>query len=164
MSGNGTNGTVTSGYGSLASNRAAMDEFLSKMRNSGNVYASCEAAGVSRTTAYRWRKKWATFAAEWNDAKDDAVDRLDLEAWKRATQGRSDRLLMFLLKAHKPDVYNPVQRQVVTGQVITQRTAQELSDAELMAIAALGAVETQAGEGGINDDLASGGSEGDTAT
>ena len=55
-------------------------------------------------------------------------------------------------------------RQVVTGQVYTQQTAQELSDAELMAIAALGAVEHQAGEGGTDDDLASGGSEGDSAT
>ena len=141
-----------------------MEKFVARMRNSGNVRLSCVAAGIPRSTAYYWRRKFKTFEREWNEAKEDAVDGLDAEAWKRATEDKSDRLLMFLLKAHKPDVYNPVQRQVVTGQVYTQQTAQELSDAELMAIAALGAVEHQAGEGGTDDDLASGGSEGDSAT
>ena len=87
-----------------------MDEFLERMRKSGNVYLSCAAAGIPRRTAYRWRDKWATFAEKWDEAKDDAVDKLDAEAWKRATDGASDRLLMFLLKAHKPEVYSPVQR------------------------------------------------------
>ena len=96
-------------YKTLSDVRTQIDEFLSKMRNSGNIRASCEAAHISRATAYRWRAQWSTFAAEWDEAKDDAVDWLDLEAWKRATQGQSDRLLMFLLKAHKPSVYSPVQ-------------------------------------------------------
>ena len=80
------------------------------MKNSGNVRASCSAAGISRSAAYVWRNRFKTFAKEWDEAKDDAVDALDLEAWKRATEGASDRLLMFLLKAHKPSVYNPVTR------------------------------------------------------
>lgn len=106
--GHGTNGT-------LASNREAMDAFLERMRTSGNVYLSCKAAGVPRRTVYNWRKKWSTFADEWDEAKDDAVDRLDAEAWKRAVDGQSDRLLMFLLKAHKPEVYNPINRQEISG-------------------------------------------------
>ena len=97
-------------YKTLADVRTQIDEFLSKMRNSGNIRASCEAAHISRATAYRWRAQWSTFAAEWDEAKDDAVDWLDLEAWKRATQGQSDRLLMFLLQAHRPDVYKPITR------------------------------------------------------
>ena len=92
-----------------------MDEFLERMRKSGNVYLSCAAAGIPRRTAYRWRDKWATFAEKWDEAKDDAVDKLDAEAWKRATDGASDRLLMFLLKAHKPEVYSPVQRMSHEG-------------------------------------------------
>ena len=43
------------------------------------------------------------------------MDGLDAEAWKRATEGASDRLLMFLLKAHRPDVYNPVRRTEISG-------------------------------------------------
>jgi transposase-like protein len=87
-----------------------MDAFLERMRQSGNVFLSCRAAGVPRRTIYRWRDRWSTFAAEWDEAKEDAVDKLDAEAWRRATEEASDRLLMFLLKAHKPSVYNPIQR------------------------------------------------------
>jgi len=107
----------SNGNGTLASNREAMNRFLDRMRQSGNVYLSAKAAGVPRRTVYYWRKKWSTFAAEWNDAKDDAVDKLDAEAWRRATDGASDRLLMFLLKAHKPSVYNPVVKQELSGDL-----------------------------------------------
>jgi len=93
----------------LAQARPTMDRFLARYRNSGNIRASCKAADVSRSTIYYWRDKYVTFARQMKDAKEDAVDALDLEAWRRATDGASDRLLMFLLKAHKPEVYNPVQ-------------------------------------------------------
>ncbi len=99
----------------LAKARPQMEQFLERMRNSGNVRLSCRAAGIPRSTAYYWRNKFSTFAKEWDDAKDDAVDGLDAEAWRRATDGASDRLLMFLLKAHRPDVYNPVRRTEISG-------------------------------------------------
>jgi len=86
-----------------------MEKFIDRMRSSGNVRLSCTAAGIPRSTAYYWRDKFKTFAKAWDDAKADAVDVLDAEAWKRATEGQSDRLIMFLLKAHRPDVYNPAQ-------------------------------------------------------
>jgi len=93
---NGTNGT-------LASNRAAMNRFLDKLRNSGNVRMACRAAGIPRRTAYNWRDKWATFHDEWDEALEDACDFLEGEAWRRAVENNSDRLLMFLLKAHRPE-------------------------------------------------------------
>ncbi len=102
QNGNGTKDT-------LAGHRSAMDRFLERMRKSGNVGLSCAAAGIKRRQVYRWRDKFATFAKEWIDAKDDAVDKLDAEAWKRGTDGKSDRLLMFLLKAHRRDVYGDRQ-------------------------------------------------------
>jgi hypothetical protein len=92
-----------------------MDKFIRRMRNSGNVRASCASAEIPRSTAYYWKNKFKTFSDRWDEAKDDAVDVLDLEAWKRAMEGQSDRLLMFLLKAHKPEVYNPVNRQEFSG-------------------------------------------------
>ena len=94
--GNGTNGTLTS-------NRPAMDRFLARLRNSGNVRLSCTAAGVPRRTVYNWRNKWATFRDEWDEALEDACDILEAKAWERAVDGQSDRMLMFLLKAHRPD-------------------------------------------------------------
>ena len=95
--GNGTNGT-------LAKNRPYMDKFLEKLRESGNIRLSCTAAGVNRSTVYRWRDKWVTFADEWDEALDDAVDLLEGEAWRRARKN-SDRLLMYLLTAHRPEKY-----------------------------------------------------------
>ena len=100
--GNGTNGT-------LASNREAMDRFLDKLRHSGNVRLSCKAAGVPRRTAYNWRDKWKTFADEWAEALEEALDILEAEAWRRAVEESSDRLLMFLLKAHRRGLYGDKQ-------------------------------------------------------
>lgn len=100
----------------LARNRAAMARFLEKFRDSGNIRLSCRAADVSRKTVYRWRNKWATFAAEWDEAKEDACDILEGEAWKRAIKNQSDRLLMFLLKAHRREVYGDKVAMEHTGK------------------------------------------------
>ena len=109
---NGTNGT----NGTLASNQEAMERFLARLRESGNVRASCDAAGVPRRTAYNWRGQWATFAKAWDDALDDAVDILEATAWKRAVKEQSDRLLMFLLKAHRPEKYKDRVEQELVGK------------------------------------------------
>jgi len=107
-----------------------MDRFLDRLRNSGNVRASCKAAGVPRRTIYNWRSKWVTFADEWDDALDDACDILEAEAWKRAVDGQSDRLLMFLLKAHRRAVYGDVIQQEQSGEV-TVRFVSNVDDDNL---------------------------------
>ncbi len=93
----------------------SIEAFLEKLRNTGNVRLSCEAAGIPRSTAYYWRDKFSTFAEAWDEALEDACDKLEAEAWRRAIEEGSDRLLMFLLKAHRSEMYNPVQRQEITG-------------------------------------------------
>ena len=140
--GNGTNGT-------LASNRAAMDRFLEKLRNSGNVRNSCKAAGIPRRTAYNWREKWATFRDEWDDALEDACDALEGEAWRRAVDESSDRLLMFLLKAHRPDRFAERTKQEVDVTSGGERIASEPDlDALAAAIASLKPGECEGGCGG----------------
>jgi len=105
---NGTNGT-------LMEHREELEDFLGKLSSTGNVRLSCAAAGIPRRTAYRWRDRWSTFADAWDEALNDACDRLEAEAWRRAIEEGSDRLLMFLLKAHRSELYNPVQRQEISG-------------------------------------------------
>ena len=109
MSGNGWTSWT------LARARPLMDAFLEKMRMTGNVYLSCEVAGIPRSTAYYWRNKYVTFAKQWDQAKEDACDVLEMEAWRRAMKENSDRLLIFLLKAHRRDVYGDVVRQEIAG-------------------------------------------------
>ena len=109
MASYGTNGT-------LMGNRPAMDRFLDRLRNSGNIRLSCKAAGIPRRTVYNWRDKWSTFRTDWDDALEDACDALEAEAWRRATDGSSDRLLMFLLKAHRPNKFKERSLQEHTGE------------------------------------------------
>jgi hypothetical protein len=88
--------------------------FLRAFRNSCNVRASCEAAKISRTEAYDHRREDPEFASLWAQAEGDAIDILEHEAWTRG-RAQSDTLLIFLLKAHRPDKYRePVQRYAKT--------------------------------------------------
>ena len=106
MTRNGLNGNGE-GWTSWTLERArpSMILFIERLRDSGNVRASCEAAGLPRSTAYYWRERFVTFRNEWNDAMEDACDILEATAWDRSISGGSDRLLMFLLKAHRREVF-----------------------------------------------------------
>ena len=79
-------------------------KFLEILASSCNVALACAGAHIGRTTAYRHRQAFPDFAEAWDDAIDEGVDRLAEEARKRALAG-SDVLLMFLLKAHRPEMY-----------------------------------------------------------
>lgn len=88
--------------------------FLAALRNSGNVRASCQAAKISREAAYSARANAPEFAAEWDSALEDAIDVLEATARQRA-QASSDTLLIFLLKAHRPEKYRETTRQEISG-------------------------------------------------
>ena len=81
------------------------EAFLTGLRNSANVRAACEAAGVSRQAAYKRRDGNVHFRDEWNGALDEACDLLEYVARKRAMES-SDTLIIFLLKAHRPALYH----------------------------------------------------------
>jgi hypothetical protein len=87
--------------------------FLTALANSGNVRAACQAAGINRTVAYDHRERSADFRTAWDTALEDACDVLAAMARKRAMDA-SDLLLIFLLKAHRPDVYRETHRHEVT--------------------------------------------------
>ncbi len=102
-------------------------KFLTALAKRGNITAAAKAAGVDRSTPYRWREAEPEFAAAWDDAVERACDLLEAEAWTRAVDGvrepvigrvgrdqdgivtyvqkYSDSLLTTLLKAHKPAKY-----------------------------------------------------------
>jgi hypothetical protein len=76
---------------------------LEAYRASGVVLLAATAAGVHRSTIYNWLRDPA-FLEAWSAAEADAIERLELEARRRALTS-SDALLVFMLKSHKPEIY-----------------------------------------------------------
>jgi hypothetical protein len=70
----------------------------------GNVTAAAELAGLTRTNHYLWGAASPTYAEAFRAAQEEAVERLEEEARRRAMAG-SDLLLIFLLKALRPEKY-----------------------------------------------------------
>ncbi len=109
--------------------RAKRETFLQMLAATGNVSAAARAAGFDRSRLYVLRRELPDFAAAWRDAEEEAVDMLEAEARRRAVEGieeplvgggklikdddgrtvvvrkYNDRLLEFLLKAHRPEKY-----------------------------------------------------------
>jgi hypothetical protein len=102
--------------------------FLTHLALTGNTSLSAAAAKVDRTTVYKARAEDKDFAAQWADCLDQAADRLEAEALRRAVDGvdepvfgsggtgvgtievgtirrYSDTLLIFLLKGVRPDKF-----------------------------------------------------------
>ena len=88
--------------------------FLDLLSKTCNVTLSAKGAGIDRSTAYKYKRKHADFAEKWEDCEAQAVELLEAEAWKRARE-KSDLLLIFLLKAHRPEKYRETQEHRVTG-------------------------------------------------
>lgn len=88
--------------------------FLASLATSGNVRLSCEKAGIARRIAYTWKEKDEEFARQWDEAIDEAVDILEAIATQRA-RTTSDTLLIFLLKAHRPEKYRERWQGEITG-------------------------------------------------
>ena len=97
------------------------DVFVERLRATGNVTLAAAGAGVSRQSVYRARKRSKKFRRDWVEAHEQAMDLLEGEARRRATGVKEDvyyagrvvgtrtvydtPLLMFLLKAHRPELY-----------------------------------------------------------
>lgn len=131
------------------------EAFLAVLRETCNVSAAARAAGISRTAAYEHRAD-PVFAMAWDEAEQEAADRLEGEAWRRAVDGTdkpvvhqgkitttykeySDRMLELLLKAHRPDKFrervstelsgpkgDPIKSEVT--HVLDEKSAQVIAD------------------------------------
>lgn len=111
--------------------------YLANLARYGNHSLASDAAGVNRTLVYKWLDQ-PEFAAAYEHAQEEATERLEAEAWRRAVEGTeyirraywkgevcgedirreySDNLLMLLLRARAPNKYregvNVDIRQVV---------------------------------------------------
>ena len=78
--------------------------FLGALTEGASVTAACGRAVITRRTVYVWREADPEFAAAWDDAIEAGTDALEDEALRRA-KDKSDTLLIFLLKARRPEKY-----------------------------------------------------------
>ncbi|KKN74258.1 hypothetical protein LCGC14_0391970 [marine sediment metagenome] len=99
------------------------EQFYYYLAVKGNVSYASRKIGITRRACYDERNRNAEFAQKWDDALQIAFDDMELAAHRRAVDGvdhpvyyqgdrvdtfkeYSDRLLMFLLKAARPDKFN----------------------------------------------------------
>lgn len=92
-----TNGTTRKG------------KFLTALAAGSSVAAAASAAGIGRSSAYRWRDDPA-FADPWDNAEEEGVDLLEDAARVRALSPDmpgSTATLLFLLRHRRPERYRP---------------------------------------------------------
>ncbi len=94
-------------------------KFLDNLAKTGVVSVAAAAAGISRDLLYTWRAREPKFAAAWEDAWEQGIDRLEAEAMRRAVEGvqedvyhagvkvgtrvlYSDGLLKFMIQTRRP--------------------------------------------------------------
>lgn len=97
-------------------------KFLYGLRKGNTVSSAAAIAGFARQTVYDHRERDKTLAVRWVEAEAEGTEVLEQEAFRRAVQGTdhpvtyegaitatykeySDTLLIFLLKARRPEVY-----------------------------------------------------------
>jgi hypothetical protein len=119
--------------------------FLVALATTANVSKACELAHVTRPTVYDLRNSAEDFRRAWDEALETACDMLELEARRRAESGvnktifykgepigtetnYSDTLMIFLLKAHRPEKY----RERFDIEIKDARTRAEAAIAECM--------------------------------
>ncbi len=96
--------------------------FLTAFRVSCTVTQAATQAGVGRRTHYDWLKADPSYQAQFADLEEAVTETLEREAMRRGTEGTlkpvfyqgkacgkirefSDTLLIFLLKARRPETY-----------------------------------------------------------
>ena len=129
------------------------------------VSAACKAAKVGRSTVYDARQTDPAFAQAWDDLENQTTDAMEREGYRRGVEGVerdvyhqgevvgkerqfSDTLLIFMLKARKPDVYRDNARIEHTGAQggpiqVEGVDLTKLSDDELLTYRALRAKASQ---------------------
>ncbi len=112
----------------------AMSRFLAEYSKIGNASKASRIVGIVPTTHKRWLEKEPKFRKLFEEAREEAADYLEFEAWRRAVQGvdkpifhqgvvvttvkeYSDGLLTFLLRGSRPEKYRDRVEHTVKGEI-----------------------------------------------
>lgn len=106
--------------------------FLKEFAKCGVIFRAAEKASLNRSTHYEWLKLDVEYSRAFSDVKEEYIEKLEAEADRRAVEGvdrpvfydgnvvghireYSDTLLIFRLKALKPEKYR--ESYHITGKV-----------------------------------------------
>ena len=96
--------------------------FLRTFPKCGTIARTAKCVGINRKTHYHWRNRSAEYATKFDALRTEFLDRLEAEAIRRARDGwlepvfyrgevvghtrkYSDTLMIFMLKALRPEKY-----------------------------------------------------------
>lgn len=152
--------------------------FLAALAEHVVVVDACKAAGVSQSNVYDERRRNEKFAEAWAEIEEQTIQRMEREGFRRAVEGWierteyeyhevdgelqrfeslqvrkfSDTLLIFLLKARRPNVYRErVEHTGAGGGPLEHRVKVDLSkltDEQLAALEAIHAADSDSAEQG----------------
>lgn len=108
--------------------------FADQLRDHGGVSRAARTIGMARGYMYEVKASQADFSLEWDEAVAEYVEKLEMEADRRAHDGvektifyqgivvgeernYSDTLMIFRLKALRPDIYRENSSVNLTGQL-----------------------------------------------
>ena len=106
--------------------------FLHHLKQGYTITGAARAAGTLQMTAYKARAADPEFKAQWDEALEEGLDRLEDEVVRRAVDGvdepvfhrgevvghvrkYSDTLLIFKLKGHRPERYRDNYEHTIKG-------------------------------------------------
>lgn len=138
----GGTGGKTAGRVNRRLNKVHQD-FFAALEETGNVSRACEVASLPRRTAYDLRARDSEFSRLWELAVERGTDALEDEAVRRALFGvdkpvyyggklvgtvreYSDALLMFVLKARRPELFK--ERSGAKQEVNVTHQGEPVSD------------------------------------
>lgn len=99
--------------GDIATVEARMKVFLKAYMKYGVIGRACQLTGITRNTVKVWRERFEEFKEAFDTIEEEYTDTLELEANRRALE-KSDSLLQFLLRARRPEKFNPTQNVQAT--------------------------------------------------
>ncbi len=121
--------------------RVKRKAYVGHFAETGSHAQAAAASGVSVRQAYNWRHdprpEYQEFRESLKEAEQALIDRLEAEVFKRATEGGSDSLLMFLLKKHDPSYRENYKAPSVEQEAIQaarRECFQELKENEMIRI------------------------------
>lgn len=114
------------------SKKERLESFLKELGETGLVKQACENSGIGRSTVYEERQRNEDFALAWHDIEEETTEAMEREAIRRGAEGvkkpvyqggklvghvqeYSDTLMIFMLKARRPEVYREKTRHEHTG-------------------------------------------------